>query len=250
MLRVRIPCAALIKIKTGEVMVKREEHLRHKERLRAWMLGRDFYDAVRAFEFAAEQHTGLRKDGVTPEFHHQVSIAHYVRTLSNLRDVQSTLMSVYLHDTLEDKNVEADYIRTQFGDVVCTAVLLLSKKFPGYKKSAEEYYSAMVDNPIASIVKGADRIHNFQTMPAVFTCEKQLKYIEECETYILPMLAKARNRFPDQELAYENIKHALKGQIELIKLMIEARQYASKGQIDLIKWKVEARKASLPEGSK
>ena len=51
-----------------------------------------------------------------------------------------------------------------------------------------------------------------------------MRYIAECEAYILPMLAEARNNFPDQELAYENIKHALKGQIELIKLVIRARK--------------------------
>lgn len=200
------------------------EYLRHRERMRAWLLGREYYDAVKALEFAAKFHVGIRKDGKTPEFHHQISIAHYVRTLPNLIDPEHALATSFLHDLVEDYNVPADQVRNQFGEAVCTAVLLMSKKYMGHTKPTEEYYLAMRNNHVASICKGADRIHNFQTMPAVFSCEKQLRYIAECESHILPMLAEARNNYPVQELAYENIKHALKGQIELIKLVIGARQ--------------------------
>lgn len=200
------------------------EFLRHRERMRAWLLGKEFYNAVRALEFAAKYHVGIRKDGVTPEFHHQISIAHYLRTLPNLRNQEDVLVVAFLHDLVEDYDVPPDTIRAQFGEQVCSAVVLLSKKYMGQVKPTEEYYRAMRGNPLASICKGADRIHNFQTMPSVFSCEKQLRYIGECEAHILPMLAEARNQFPDQELAYENIKHALKGQIELIKLVIKAKQ--------------------------
>lgn len=198
------------------------EFLRHRERMRAWLLGKEYFDAVRALEFAAKYHTGLRKDGVTPEFHHQISIAHYIRTLPGLIEPEAVLCTSFLHDIIEDKNIPPDSIRNQFGDKVATAVVLMSKKYMGEVKQTDEYYRAMRSNPIASICKGGDRIHNFQTMPSVFSCEKQLRYIAECEEHILPMLAEARNHFPVQELAYENIKHALKGQIELIKLSIEA----------------------------
>ena len=196
---------------------------RHRERFRAWMLGKGFYRAVEALEYAAKFHTGMRKDGITPEFHHQISIGHYVRTLSGLRHPELALIVAMLHDLLEDYDLPAESIESRFGKEVLDAVLLLSKEYLGNKKSAKKYYHAMAHDPIASVVKGADRVHNFQTMPAVFTCKKQLEYIQECESYILPMLKEARNRFPDQELAYENIKHALKGQIELLKLSIEAK---------------------------
>jgi len=196
---------------------------RHFERFRAWMLGKEYYKAVEALEYAAKYHNGIRKDGVTPEFHHQVSIGHYVRTLPNLRSQELALITSILHDIVEDYDVPIEVLSERFGKDVSDAVLLLSKKYKGKKKDISDYYKSMNNNPIASVVKGADRIHNFQTMAAVFTCKKQLAYIEECEAYILPMLKEARNNFPDQELAYENIKHALKGQIELLRLSIEAR---------------------------
>jgi len=65
-------------------------------------------------------------------------------------------------------------------------------------------------------VKGADRIHNVQTMLGVFDLAKQQEYIHETEEYILPTLKEARRRFPHQEPAYENIKHMLQSQIELL----------------------------------
>ena len=205
-------------------MTSPHKYIIHRERIRAFLLGKEYYKAVEALEFASQYHTGTRKDGVTPEFHHQISIMHYARTLTNLRDEETTLVTCALHDVVEDYDVPIETIRARFGDVTAKAVMLMTKKYRGEKKDTAQYYKDMISDPIASIVKGCDRVHNFQTMPAVFSCAKQVKYMEECEQHILPMLKAARNRFPDQELAYENIKHALKGQIELIRLIVEAKK--------------------------
>lgn len=192
--------------------------------LRYWLLGRKYFKAVEAMEFASKLHVGLRKDGVTVEFMHQISITHYLRTLSDLRSREETLIAGLLHDVVEDYNVPIEKIRDLFGEKIATAVLLLSKVINGVKKTNKEYYYAMQSDPIASIVKGGDRINNFQTMQGVFSVEKQIAYIRECEEHILPMLKEARRNFPDQELAYENIKHALVGQIQLLKESIKAKE--------------------------
>lgn len=198
------------------------DFLRHRERNRAWLLGKEYFKAVEALEFASKFHVGLRKDGVTPEFAHQIAIINYLRTLPNLREREKVLIVTCLHDLVEDYDVSIELLRNKFGHEVVEAVLLLSKKIDDKKKATELYFSEIGANPIASIVKGGDRVHNHQTM-GIFTCKKQIEYISETETYILPMLKEARNSFPDQELAYENIKHALKGQIELLRLSIEAK---------------------------
>lgn len=192
--------------------------------LRYWMLGKGYYKAVSAMEFASKYHTGMRKDGLTPEFHHQISIASYLKTLPNLRCQEDVLCAAFLHDTVEDYDVSLSDIEFRFGTDVRKAVDLLSKKVDGYCKSQEEYFKRMVDCPIASIVKGGDRVHNSQSMHGVFSLNKQISYIEETRNYILPMLKSSRRLYPDQELAYENIKHALKGQIELIELAIDAEK--------------------------
>lgn len=186
--------------------------------LRHWLLGRNYFEAVRAMDYAQQYHTGLRKDGITPEFGHQVAIAHYMRTLEpSLLHPEATLITVFLHDVPEDYDVTLGEIGQQYGPLVREAVGLLTKKFGDESLPAAAYYRAIGEHPIASLVKGGDRIHNLQSMPGVFSYPKQVAYIEEAEVHLLPALRIARRRFPAQELAYENIKHMLRSQIELLR---------------------------------
>lgn len=192
--------------------------------LRYWLFGKEFYVAIKAMEFAAAHHNGTRKDGVTPEFFHQLSIASYIRTLPKLVYPEDTMAASFLHDIVEDCGVSVSEIDRRFGKRISFSVSLLSKKRDGYTIENAPYYSNICDNPIASVVKGADRIHNFQTMVDVFDIDKQERYIEDCRIGILPMLKKARRKFPEQETAFENIKHVLLSQIGLIEHAIKYRK--------------------------
>lgn len=191
------------------------EYEKMKIALRYWLLGKEFYQAADALEFASSYHIGTRKDGETPEFQHQIEMAHYVRTLLPfLLYPEDTISAVLLHDTPEDYNVPTEIIASRFNDRVALATELMNKH---RWKSQTDQFLAIAENPIASIVKGADRMHNIQTMVDVFTVEKQIAYIKTAETLFIPMLKSARRRFPMQEPAYENIKLVLLNQIELIK---------------------------------
>jgi (p)ppGpp synthase/HD superfamily hydrolase len=189
--------------------------------MRYWLHGRGYHNAVRAMEFAYKYHTGTRKDGITPEFHHQVSIASYLRTLQ-LKYQEEALATAFLHDIIEDHKVDLKVISAEFGEDIAKAVKLLTKKNIGEAPDTETYFDNMSNCPIASLVKGGDRIHNFQTMIDIFTPEKKQEYIDECENHILPMLKEARRKFPEQEPAYENIKLVLMSQIELINVSLNA----------------------------
>ncbi len=179
-------------------------------------MGKGFFQAADALEFGGSYHTGLRKDGITPEFQHQVEITHYLRTLIPLLMFpEETLTASLLHDVTEDHGVTSSTITERYGHRVSLAVQLLDKN----GKSPDFYFSEIANNPIASIVKGGDRMHNIQTMVGVFSPEKQLKYINEVEDHFLPMLKIARRKFVSQESAYENIKHILTSQIELLKVV-------------------------------
>lgn len=184
--------------------------------MRYWLLGREYYNAIDAMEFALQFHTGFRKDGVTPEFEHQVNIAHYVRTLSGVMYPEETLSTVFLHDVREDYGVEDSEIRNRFGNMVADAVDAMTKEFRGVRRSEEHVFATIANNPIASIAKGGDRIHNLNSMVGVFSTEKQKAYVDEAKTYFFPMLKTARRQFPKQEAAYENIKHMLTTQITLV----------------------------------
>lgn len=191
--------------------------------LRYWLHGKEYFTTLEAMEFASQYHTGTRKDGRTPEFHHQISIAMFLRTLEKcLLNPQDTLTAAILHDVVEDYDVSIAEIKLRFGVTVTDAVGCLSKKIDGFKKAEADYYNGIANNHIASVVKGADRINNVQTMPGVFSTEKQRSYIEESRDLVLPMLKTARRRFPQQEAAYENIKHMLVSQLNIIDLTLKA----------------------------
>ena len=196
--------------------------------MRYWLLGCGYYQALEALEYASRFHTGMRRDGVTREYAHQLAIGHFVKTIAaSLEHPQETLATVFLHDVCEDYGIAPEEIDQRFGPTVREAVWLLTKTFRGRPKPLADYYHAIAQNRIASVVKGADRIHNVQSMVGVFTLDKQKDYLRETQAHILPALKEARRLFPRQEPAYENIKHMLKSQIELLRAVHAAQERAA-----------------------
>lgn len=192
--------------------------------LRQQLIGARYFNALKAMEFAAKYHKGTRRDKVTPEFDHQISIALFAMTLPDLMYREEVIATIMLHDVREDYGVTDQEIRALFDDAdfadrVCRAVENMTKEFRGVKKDEASLFDAMSEDPIASIAKGCDRIHNIQSMVGVFKLQKQKDYIQEVFDLFLPMLKKARRNFPHQVLAYENIKHMLRSQIELIQAL-------------------------------
>lgn len=184
--------------------------------IRYWLLGRGYTTALKAMEFAASYHTGLRKNG-EPEFSHQVWQVHYLRTLErDLLHPEATLAVVFLHDTLEDYPVKVAELESLFGAQIADSTALMSKVLEGEKLDASTYFRQLGQDPIASVAKGVDRTHNHKTMIGAFSLEKQGRYLEETTDDIMPMLKIARRLFPAQEPVYENIKHMLVSQMELL----------------------------------
>lgn len=194
--------------------------------LRQQLIGARYYGALSALDFAMKYHTGTRKDGITPEFQHQVEIALYALTLADVKYREEVIATIMLHDVREDYHITDNEIRIvlkecepAFIDRVCRAVENMTKEWRGERKDEVDLFNAMAEDPIASIAKGCDRIHNIQSMVGVFTIEKQTQYISEVDLLFIPMLKKARKRFPYQHCAYMNILHLLRSQIELITSM-------------------------------
>lgn len=201
--------------------------------LRQQLIGAGYHNALEALAMARTYHTGLRKDGETPEFQHQVEIALYALTLPNLKYREEVIATIMLHDTREDYGVSDQEVYERFSDPemgkrVSRAVSAMTKEFRGERRDEQEVFADIAANEIASIAKGCDRIHNLQSMVGVFTPEKQRIYIEEVHAYFLPMLKSAREEFPSQHLAYENIKFVLLSQIQLIEANLASLEKAQK----------------------
>lgn len=195
-----------------------QRHMKQRAVMRGWLDGRGYYLAADALELVRTLEEGTRKDGITPKFHHQLSVARYVTTLTpHLLFPEETIAAAFLHDLLEDHpEWSKEAVAERFGQRVANAVWLLTKKHGGLVKSYESYFAAIANDPIASIVKIIDRAHNLQTMQGVFTVEKQTKYLEEVDTYFFPLIRASRRRFNRQYLAYENVKILLRSQRTLL----------------------------------
>lgn len=186
--------------------------------------GMGYFDALDALEYAREIHQGFRKDGTTPEFQHQLEIAKYILTLKGIEDLEGAIIVALLHDTDEDYPFQIPLGKLEsYGKERAEAIMLLNKH---RHQTLPEYFAALPSNVLAAIVKGADRINNFQSMKrGQFKLEKQDRYAAEVRDYFLPMLKKARKRHAKYMDAFYNIETFLKFQYELItdRLMVEKR---------------------------
>lgn len=215
--------------------------------IRAQLLGMAQLDesylmCVRALDYASEIHTGFRKDGVTPEFYHQLSLVGFALTqIRNMRHVALTQIrnmphaatiigTLLLHDTYEDNQHLEDEIRQKFAELI-EYVIRSSKIRRGVKLKTQEYIDEVALCIVCSIVKLIDRLHNLSTMLGVFTEEKLREYVEETEKYYFPMLKKAKRLFPEQNALYELMKSVLHLQLNAIKFHIAQLDAAKKAQV-------------------
>lgn len=201
-----------------------QRHIKQLAVMRGWLDGKGYFKAADALEFVRQMEQGTRKDGQTPKFHHQLSIARLVCTLApHLMLPEETIAAAFLHDVLEDHGdrITRSDLEMRFGKTIADAVWKLTKKCNGLTKSYDLYFGEMGTCPIASVVKLADRAHNVQTMVGVFTVDKQKSYLHEVDTYFFPMSKTARRNFPRQYGAYENLKILLRCQSALIRQMHE-----------------------------
>lgn len=195
---------------------------------RYWLLGMaeensEYYKVIDALEFALARHNGQRNGG-EPEFIHQLSIFHHIRTLHrHLRNPATVYTLVFLHDVVEDKNVSLEEIEKLWGSEIARKLDLLSKEVLGVKK--QNYSLTPVFQDVdASVVKFGDRVHNISSAVGVFKKSRLIRYVNEVKMDFIPNAKISRRLFPDQEAVYENMKLELVNQINLIDNIIDNYQ--------------------------
>jgi (p)ppGpp synthase/HD superfamily hydrolase len=187
-----------------------------------------YYEVLRLMEYGAQVHNGLRKDGRTKEFYHQLSIVAILLTQHlNLLDPVDVYLAALSHDLVEDNPEKEAEIQLKFPNVLPFS-MRLSKIRNGVAIPYPVYFGEMAQCPVSSVVKLFDRLHNLSTMKGVFTPEKMLKYVQEVSTWFLPMAKQAQLNFPEQKAVYELAKSMLIDQCSVIEFfvtpLVEARK--------------------------
>lgn len=216
------------------------EHIKkQRNSLRSYLRGKCFNVALRALNLCDRYHIGIRKDGKTPEFTHQIQMALHATTLKlpEWFDTESLIVAILMHDLIEDyavpkaklldelvDNEQPESLRNnelRVAEYAIEVATTLSKVRDGVKIDNAVYFDEVSNSLMAALTKGLDRINNFQSMVGVFSLDKQVAYLHEGMD-ILATLKKARKKFPEFTDTFYGIEYMLKSQIELISKSIEA----------------------------
>lgn len=174
-----------------------ESRVRHLETTLSTL---GFDDALRALDWMMEEmcvEKGYERHNGTHYYYHLVDttqdlLNHGVRN-------EDILTACLLHDAIEDiEGVTYFMINDKFGKAVADMVRLVTKMDGvDYKKEDNliNYLYLISLNVGASLIKTADRKHNFGTL-ADATPEKKMRQALETEKHFIPFFKECRNKFP------------------------------------------------------
>lgn len=154
----------------------------------------DFDLLRKAYAFAEKSHSGQKRSSGEDYIIHPLNVA---ATLVKLRMDIDSIMSGFLHDVVEDCNVQPEEIDKEINSSVALIVVGLTKiskiKFKSKEEGQAENFRkmivAMAKDIRVVIVKLADRMHNMRTLQYV-SDEKQKKIAQETLDIYVPLASR------------------------------------------------------------
>ena len=144
-------------------------------------------EAAKALNYAKKKHAGALREpkaaGI-PYINHPLTMACHAIAMGLEEDV--LLAALLLHDISEDCNVAPDDL--PFSQAIREIVRLVTKQKNKADYSEKAYYTAILKNPQACLVKCIDRCNNVSSMSTGFSDEKIAEYVRETETYYPELL--------------------------------------------------------------
>lgn len=174
-----------------------------------------FEQTLMALPLMHKYHEGQVRSGKdkAPYEVHPLTLACHAIAMGLYDD--DLLASCLLHDVIEDCEVSIDELPVN--DEVKEAVLLLTEN----GKTIPEYFRAISQNGMASVVKLLDRCNNISGMAAAFSKTKMTKYITETEKYVMPLISIVRENYPQYSDAAFLIKYQMGSVLETAKHFIK-----------------------------
>ena len=194
-------------------------------RMTAFAEAEGLRDTQKALRFMKEAHEGQTRKPVpgarepVPYIAHPLLMACHAHALGIRED--AILAAILLHDVLEDCCVK-------LRDLPCSgpvreAVRLLTFTEDGSADRTalkKRYYDAISRDRIACLVKILDRCNNVSTMAGAFSRRKLIRYINETETFVMPLFAHAAKAAPEYVDAIFVIKYHMRSVLESAKAML------------------------------
>ena len=189
--------------------------------IRGYASGLHMTQTLQALTFARKKHSGqLRKSG-EPYFVHPLTMACNALGMG-IRDDEA-IATILLHDVCEDCGVTLDELPVT--DAVKHSVDLMTFRImDGETKeiAKNRYYNMLLENREATLCKLIDRCHNVSSMAGTFSIEKLKSYIEETREYVLPLLRKAKEKYPADSDALFILKYHITSVVDSIDTTLQA----------------------------
>ena len=159
-------------------------------------VSRQMEQTVQALSFARKMHSGQYRKSGEEYIIHPLTMACHALSLGMADD--TLISTILLHDVCEDCGVSPQELPVS-PEVRRGVELMTFTVLEGETKDAAKrrYYDRLGENKTAAVTKLIDRCHNVSTMAGTFSKEKMKAYIEETREYVLPLLCRTRERYPD-----------------------------------------------------
>jgi guanosine-3',5'-bis(diphosphate) 3'-pyrophosphohydrolase len=165
----------------------------------------------KAYKTAKKAHEQQKRFSGEPYIMHPVAVA---QILCDLGMDSKTLAAALLHDTVEDTDIDLEYIRKNFGDETADLVdgvtklgkVPLATKEETQAENIRKMLLAMSQDIRVIIIKLADRLHNMRTLEFMREQKRRDKAVETLEIYA-PIAHRLGMRTIKEELEDLSIKY-------------------------------------------
>lgn len=188
--------------------------------IRGYASGAGMTQTLKALSFARDKHEGQIRKGGEPYIVHPLTMACNALSIGIKED--DIIATILLHDVCEDCNIRFEELPVN--ETVRRGVALLTfRVMEGETKeiAKNRYYNEILESREAAITKLIDRCHNVSCMAGAFSKEKLKAYIEETRQYVLPLLRKVKQRYPDKADALFVLKYHIVSVVDSIDATIQ-----------------------------
>lgn len=189
--------------------------------IKGFASGLEMHQTLRALAFAREKHNGQMRKSGDPYIVHPLTMACNALSLGIHDD--DIIATILLHDVCEDCDVALEELpvndKVKFGVELMTFTVMEGET---KETATTRYYNMLLQSKEAAFTKLIDRCHNVSTMAGTFSKEKLRAYIDETRQYVLPLLRKVKNKYPDKSDILFVLKYHMTSVVDAIDFTLQA----------------------------